>query len=961
MPYTKQTWKDHLVERPRTYREVTNADGTKTLNPDYGAVTQAGTPVDAAHLNHMEDGIAAAQAGVDELSEWKETLDVAETTAAAQQAISDAQDAIEAVEQAAASVPQDYTALSATVQEQGADIAELKEYGHQIYTGGPNGSMTALGLTVSNTGRLYNISGTGSTNNGSGWYDENMLVVSVLDGCVPWENRVNTLQLKAGHTYRFSMRSTKFPQNYDDDVVVQNYAPFALVLQAASATSKTARKVILANPGASPNPSVDFSNDGSCGSYYCTQDEEVRVMLFISPGRSNQYYKYNSVKILIGISDCTNNETMPIYGTNSDHRFNERPINELRVRNIKLLDDHSLTQPHLQKLWGFSDQGKVPNGSLTFSENDGSVYLSEADVARIKGSLPRTGQLQTGTGSATGQYAVATGQDTAASGTASSAHGDGTIANHLAQHVFGEYNAADTSEAAATQRGDYVEIVGNGTPSGERSNARTLDWSGNEALAGDLTIRKGKANEESLGAHFPGSGCFEAGTGTSGGAYSSAEGYETVADGTYSHAEGYKTYTKNGSGMGAHAEGGQTAANGSYSHAEGYKTTAGGMYSHAEGANTTTSQASAHAEGSNTAASGVAGHAEGHGSQATAEAAHAEGCARASGRYAHAEGDSALASGHASHAEGAIHEVESDGAVEEHITTASGKGSHAEGSGTRASGVSAHAEGAMTEATGESAHAEGSETVASGDGAHAEGQKTEATGYYSHAEGVETAAHALAAHAEGLESWAIGWYSHAQGQGTTAKNRSQHVMGEFNEDDPSSASSNERGMYAEIVGNGTSDTARSNARTLDWSGNETLAGTLTANGVNLNEAVEALQNERHMGDYRIIKKTRTAATPVMSGSLSSPLITWNGTYQLVDMHGNVIDEFTNSSASQPYSVGASTIAYVYWDKNGSNQFKLRLSATGVPQGDRYYPLGFIDTTTAMDDPHNWIGIAHSVA
>ena len=42
------------------------------------------------------------------------------------------------------------------------------------------------------------------------------------------------------------------------------------------------------------------------------------------------------------------------------------------------------------------------------------------------------------------------------------------------------------------------------------------------------------------------------------------------------------------------------------------------------------------------------------------------------------------------------------------------------------------------------------------------------------------------------------------------------------------AGANERGTYIEIVGNGTADNARSNARTLDWSGNEILTGSSTA-------------------------------------------------------------------------------------------------------------------------------------
>lgn len=72
-------------------------------------------------------------------------------------------------------------------------------------------------------------------------------------------------------------------------------------------------------------------------------------------------------------------------------------------------------------------------------------------------------------------------------GDLSHAEGNGTTANHMSQHVFGEYNILDPSENASTIRGIYVEIVGNGTSS-TRSNARTLDWTGNEVLAGKLTI-----------------------------------------------------------------------------------------------------------------------------------------------------------------------------------------------------------------------------------------------------------------------------------------------------------------------------------------------------------------------------------------------------------------------------------------------------------------------------------------
>jgi hypothetical protein len=144
-----------------------------------------------------------------------------------------------------------------------------------------------------------------------------------------------------------------------------------------------------------------------------------------------------------------------------------------------------------------------------------------------------------------------------------------------------------------------------------------------------------------------------------------------------------------------------------------------------------------------------------------------------------------------------------------------GEYSTSEGSGNTASGAYSHVEGLQTSATYSSAHAEGAYTSASGGYAHAEGYHTTASVY---------------AHAEGNYTMASGYHSHAEGYYTTATHKSQHVFGEYNVLDTSSADSDERGTYVEIVGKGTADNARSNARTLDWSGNEVLAGNLTIGG-----------------------------------------------------------------------------------------------------------------------------------
>ena len=67
------------------------------------------------------------------------------------------------------------------------------------------------------------------------------------------------------------------------------------------------------------------------------------------------------------------------------------------------------------------------------------------------------------TGSLLGKYAQAFGYLTTASGEN--------------QHVQGKYNIADTTNA---------HIVGNGSSNSNKSNAHTIDWSGNAWFAGDV-------------------------------------------------------------------------------------------------------------------------------------------------------------------------------------------------------------------------------------------------------------------------------------------------------------------------------------------------------------------------------------------------------------------------------------------------------------------------------------------
>ena len=50
-------WKDHVVERPRTYTESVNSDGSKTYTPAPGETIQQGTPQSATNFNTMEEAL----------------------------------------------------------------------------------------------------------------------------------------------------------------------------------------------------------------------------------------------------------------------------------------------------------------------------------------------------------------------------------------------------------------------------------------------------------------------------------------------------------------------------------------------------------------------------------------------------------------------------------------------------------------------------------------------------------------------------------------------------------------------------------------------------------------------------------------------------------------------------------------------------------------------------------------
>ena len=125
--------------------------------------------------------------------------------------------------------------------------------------------------------------------------------------------------------------------------------------------------------------------------------------------------------------------------------------------------------------------------------------------------------------------------------------------------------------------------------------------------------------------------------------------------------------------------------------------------------------------------------------------------------------------------------------------------------------------GDTASATNYSAIAIGTDVVAGGMYSYAGGYETDSLGYVSYTEGAYTKA--------------TGDYSHAEGCGTIANVTAQHVQGKYNLRDEDS-------KYLHIVGNGESDSSRSNAHTIDKEGNGWFAGSLEGNALIIKSSTE---------------------------------------------------------------------------------------------------------------------------
>lgn len=252
--------------------------------------------------------------------------------------------------------------------------------------------------------------------------------------------------------------------------------------------------------------------------------------------------------------------------------------------------------------------------------------------------------------------------------------------------------------------------------------------------------------------------------------------------------------------------------------------------------------------------------------------------------------------------------------------TASGEGSVAIGYQAQATGKGAFAQGGRANAFGDFAVALGTRvtgnrsTEASGVCSFAHGDSNLASGRGAHAEGYISTASGTHAHAEGRMTVASGAMAHAEGVHTIAAKPVQHTAGLANVEDTGSVAGHypaPAGSYIEIVGNGVIDangdvTKRSNARALDWDGNERLHGDLyvgcnddstggskVATEASLNSGLATKQNTLTFDTA----PTAGSSNPVTSGGVyadirSEPTLLWtNPDLAYHEEHGGELPRF----------------------------------------------------------------------
>jgi hypothetical protein len=225
-------------------------------------------------------------------------------------------------------------------------------------------------------------------------------------------------------------------------------------------------------------------------------------------------------------------------------------------------------------------------------------------------------------------------------------------------------------------------------------------------------------------------------------------------------------------------------------------------------------------------------------------------------------------------------------------TIASGIVSTALGYHTTASGIISTALGHSTTASGYTSTAMGVRTTASGDYSTAMGRSSKANGSDSTAAGYSTTANGDSATTFGASTTASGYASTAMGDNTSAPSYAETAFGCFSTTyTPDSLGSWSAGDRLLVVGNGTGDTARSDAFIIFKNGNATLKGTLTQ-----------LSDRNAKTD---IVAVDTAA--VLAGVASLPIATWKYKTDTATHLGPMAQDFSEAFELGDTNTGIATV------------------------------------------------------
>ena len=231
---------------------------------------------------------------------------------------------------------------------------------------------------------------------------------------------------------------------------------------------------------------------------------------------------------------------------------------------------------------------------------------------------------------------------------------------------------------------------------------------------------------------------------------------------------------------------------------------------------------------------------------------------------------------------------------------------------------------------------------------------------YSHAEGNYTKASGHSSHAEGSGTIASGNYSHAEGRDTKASSDYQHVQGKYNIEDT-------EGKFVFIIGNGTSDSARSNAIAIGWDGLIYLNNSST--GIDLTsltsgsdgreielQSTETMIQWRYVGDETwtdLIALSSLKGPQGLKGDTGEKGDTGKGIQSAyIDESGNLNITYTDGNTESLGSVkGADGTSISIIDSLNSTS---ELPSSGQKKGDGYLIDGnlWIYTGTTESDAVN---------